>query len=207
VRVGRAPIDEDAIRLLEEHNPDVQFDWTRILKSPGPVHEPGSREDRRERRRDRPRPSPASTPARHRPEEGILDIESEPSVSDPTDHAEATIEAAQAGKSPDATDFEEQATDDGQRITDHDIDPRYARIGAEGLARLRARYAEVMARIAEKPLEETQREELRVKAERLNPDAWVTADEVVAALEQYEAVFEELRAVVGRHQGRRRRRR
>src|SRR5580765_3424990 len=34
VRVGRAPIDEAAIRLLEQHNPDVQFDWTRILKDP-----------------------------------------------------------------------------------------------------------------------------------------------------------------------------
>jgi hypothetical protein len=34
VRVGRAPIDETAIRLLEQHNPDVEFDWTRILKAP-----------------------------------------------------------------------------------------------------------------------------------------------------------------------------
>ena len=34
VRVGRAAIDEDAIHLLEQHNPDVQFDWTRILKQP-----------------------------------------------------------------------------------------------------------------------------------------------------------------------------
>src|SRR5262249_7038739 len=151
-------IDEDAIRLLEEHNPDVQFDWTRILKSPGPVHEPGNREDRRERRRDRPRPSPASTPARQLPDEAILDIESQASVSEATDRAEATVEVAEAAKSTDATDFEEQATDDGPRITDDDIEPRYARIGAEGLARLRARYAEVMARIAEKPLEDTQRE-------------------------------------------------
>jgi hypothetical protein len=56
-----------------------------------------------------------------------------------------------------------------------------------------------MARIAEKPCEEIQREELRTKAERLNPDGWVTEDEVTAALEEYEAVFEALRAVVGRH--------
>jgi hypothetical protein len=80
-------------------------------------------------------------------------------------------------------------------------------LGAEGLARLRARHAEVLARISEKPFEEAQREELRAKAERLNPDAWVTDAEVSAALEQYETVFEELRAVVGRHQSRRRRRR
>ena len=84
---------------------------------------------------------------------------------------------------------------------------RYARIGAEGLARLRARYAEVMARISERPLEEGAREELREKAERLNPDGWVTGEDVTAALEQYETVFEELRAVVGRAPRRRRRRR
>jgi hypothetical protein len=81
----------------------------------------------------------------------------------------------------------------------------FARIGAEGLGRLRARYAEVMARIAERPLDELAREELKLRAERLNPDAWVTADEVTAALEQYETVFEGLRAVVGRYPRRRRR--
>jgi hypothetical protein len=73
--------------------------------------------------------------------------------------------------------------------------------------RLRARYAEVMARIAEKPFDEAAKEELRTKAERLNPDAWVTEQEVAAALEQYETVFEALRPLVGRHPRRRRRRR
>src|SRR4029077_19563601 len=72
----------------------------------------------------------------------------------------------------------------------------YQRLGAEGLVRLRARYAEVMARIAERPIEEDAREELKQRAEGLNPDAWVTADEVTAALEQYETVFEGLRGVV-----------
>ena len=84
--------------------------------------------------------------------------------------------------------------------------PAEARLGAEGLGRLRARYAEVMARIAEKPMDEPAREELKISAARLNPDDWVTADEVSAALEQYETVFESLRAVVGRHPPRRRRR-
>jgi hypothetical protein len=65
-----------------------------------------------------------------------------------------------------------------------------------------------MARIAERPLEDEVREELKVRAERLNPDGWVTPDEVTQALEQYETVFEGLRGVVGRHpRGRRRGRR
>ena len=50
--------------------------------------------------------------------------------------------------------------------------------------------------------------ELKQRAEGLNPDAWVTADEVTAALEQYETVFDGLRGVVGRYpRGRRRGRR
>jgi len=83
----------------------------------------------------------------------------------------------------------------------------YQRLGAEGLGRLRARYAEVLARIAEQPVDDEAKERLKGRAERLNPDGWVTADEVAAALEQYEAVFEELRALVGRDPRRHRRRR
>ena len=30
-KVGRRAIDEEAIRLIEEHHPDVSFDWARIL--------------------------------------------------------------------------------------------------------------------------------------------------------------------------------
>jgi len=82
--------------------------------------------------------------------------------------------------------------------------PRYARLGSEGLGRLRARYAEVLARISDKPMEEPARQELKASAERLNPDAWVTDEEVSVALEQYETVFEQLRGVVGRHPRRRR---
>jgi hypothetical protein len=35
VRVGRAPLDEEAIRLIEQYNADIHFDWPRILKGQG----------------------------------------------------------------------------------------------------------------------------------------------------------------------------
>src|SRR6185436_16982490 len=58
-----SPIDEDAIRLLEQHNPDVEFDWMRILKDPQPAEPPRRearppRDGRDRRREDRPRPTP-----------------------------------------------------------------------------------------------------------------------------------------------------
>ncbi|MDQ3349076.1 MAG: hypothetical protein M3545_14055, partial [Acidobacteriota bacterium] len=69
------------------------------------------------------------------------------------------------------------------------------RLGSEGLARLRARHAEVLARISEKAADPAQREQLKAAAERLNPDTWVTEAEVAAGLESYEAVFESVRGV------------
>src|SRR4029079_1147305 len=44
VRVGREAIDPEAMRLLEQHNPDVTFDWGRLLKpgAAGPSGPPTS---------------------------------------------------------------------------------------------------------------------------------------------------------------------
>ena len=294
VRVGRAPIDQEAIRLLEQHNPDVQFDWTRILKDPPPdpqarrerERDPRER-DRRERRdaRPRPRPSesaplpapPASLPAAEG-SRGPATALGDRSSTDATDHTDrnrlatdgtdptdrdrvatdrtdrtdrddlatdGTDHTHRAYSATDRTDRSVPATDSSHNtenagntgqvfsatgdsrpsrpdtagsqafpepeappvFTDEDrASASYVRLGAEGLGRLRARYAEVLARIAEKPLEQSAREELKLQAERLNPDGWVTTDEVSAALEQYETVFEGLRSVVGRHPRRRRRR-
>lgn len=81
-----------------------------------------------------------------------------------------------------------------------------ARLGAEGLSRLRARHAEVLARIAEKVSEPERQDELRAQADRLNPDTWVTDADVTAGLEEYEGVFASLRGVVGHRRKRRRRR-
>ena len=47
-------------------------------------------------------------------------------------------------------------------------------------------------------------DQLKAEAERLNPDTWVTDDEVRAGLEGYETIFESLRSVVGRRRRRRR---
>jgi hypothetical protein len=80
------------------------------------------------------------------------------------------------------------------------------KLGSEGLARLRGRYAEMLARISERIADPVKQDELKTLAERLNPDAWVTTEDVAAGLDSYEATFESLRSVVG-HRRRRRRRR
>jgi hypothetical protein len=228
VRVGRAPIDEAAIRLLEQHNPDVEFDWTRILKDPPAGDAPARRDgrdgrggregrDRRDRSSQRSHGSNAPIPGRRSQEPPVGPEPAPPARIEPVE----PVEFVQLVEPVQLVDLAETAVPAEPRDAGEPADARepvpslepteadrtsasFARLGAEGLVRLRARYAEVMARIAERPLDEEAREELKQRAERLNPDAWVTADEVSAALEQYETVFEGLRAVVGRHPRRRR---
>ena len=65
VKVGRAALDEEAIRLIEQLNPGVDFEWTKILKGQGtPATE--SRPPA-EVRRQRPRPAPSNTPPAPQP--------------------------------------------------------------------------------------------------------------------------------------------
>jgi hypothetical protein len=61
----------------------------------------------------------------------------------------------------------------------------------------------VQAAITRRVTDEGRRDELKAEAERLNPDGWVTDEEVSAGLEQYEAVLASLRDVIGRRRRRR----
>ena len=84
------------------------------------------------------------------------------------------------------------------------VSPAHARLGSEGLARLRARFADVSATISRRVQDEGRRQQLHELAERLNPDGWVTAEEVQRGLDEYESVLASLREVVGRRRRRRR---
>jgi hypothetical protein len=248
VRIGRSALDEDAIRLIEQHNPHIDFDWTRILKGQDGPPEPRDAEpqERRGRPRDRdPRAAGLSlvrnadggqTPvpianAGQIPvpilEEGqtpmpTLGLESADmgltggESSEPAVHADGGFTPVE-GWSADPVDETVQEV-----VAEFLIEPRVepplprpqagdalsaveTRLGSEGLSRIRARYSEVLARISETVSDPARQEELKAKAERLNPDTWVTEAEVGAGLEDYEAVFDSLRSVVGRRRRRSRR--
>jgi hypothetical protein len=240
VRIGRSALDEAAIRLIEEHNPDVEFDWTRILKGQdAPAEQKAPQQDRRGRpRREYPprqeaAPPVSPTPSRQEAEPASTDAVAEPPLE--------TVQADSPGRTAEAPDSDAPAVtaaeprqlstppleEPAPRIDQAAIDellsdspavtsstgalpdapasPAEARLGSEGLSRLRARHAEVLARISETVTDPLRRDELKSQAERLNPDTWVTDAEVTQGLESYERVFESLRTVVGR--GRKRRRR
>ncbi len=237
VKVGRAAFDEEAIRALEEHHPDLAFDWKHILQARPPAApetreregrpqrkpERGERKGREARRpaADKPRPAEAASPSPERvpePEEiaapGPADVES---VTDVTPApAEAVTEVA--ARTPVEPAFEPPAprrrlvrvydvdSSPAPPIEHRATDPPMANqvLGDEAAELLRARHAELLARIATRVADPARAEALREQAERLNPDTWVTEADVRTGAAQAEGLHEELRRLIG---GRRRRRR
>ena len=204
VRVGRAALDEEAIRSIEESHPGLEFDWTRILK-PAPPVEPPPRPDPRGRpRRNAARPGRSGRPAR------AARAAASPAVIAAAPAAPAVPEAPAAPRvleEPIAEWTAEELERGVESVETMELPPaRHVeeRLGREGLDRLRARYAELLARIAERVSDPVRLEELRGQAERLNPDTWVTDEEVRQGIEQFDAASDALRARLGRRKRRRR---
>ena len=116
---------------------------------------------------------------------------------------ESPATAGTSSPNRDATPPAVDAVSPLDSAADAPLSAAQARLGSDGLARLRARYANVMSAIAQRVTDSDRQEQLRSEAERLNPDSWVTAEEVQLGLDQYEMVFESLRGVVGRTRRRR----
>lgn len=186
IKVGRAAIDEDAIRELEARHPNVAFAWSRILQS-RPADPP-------DERAGAPRPLPG--PPRAVETDRGRDLRRRPArqPESPPDLGR------HAGLPPRARD-ERQAPRPA-------LEPSAAQqvLGADALGRLRGRYAEIQARLSQygegQAADGTQPEsaslsDLRALAERLNPDAWVTTDEVHAGVAEFGRLLNELRRRMG----------
>ena len=80
------------------------------------------------------------------------------------------------------------------------------RPGADDLARLRARYAELLARIIERGGDPARVDALRAEAEALNPDTWLTPEDIQHGIQSFEPKIRDLRAALGLRRRRRSRR-
>jgi hypothetical protein len=74
----------------------------------------------------------------------------------------------------------------------------------EGLARLRARHAEIQTRIGDRFRDPTRLEELRAQAARLDPDGWNTVDEARERIASLDETTAALRKILGRRRRSRR---
>ena len=120
-----------------------------------------------------------------------LELEPELEPLEPLDVAEA---------------FEQLTHPDTEELVEPPSMPVEQSLGREDLTRLRARYAELLARIAERGGTPERIEALRAQAEPLNPDTWVTDDEVRQGIESFEPKIRDLRAALGLRRRRRSRR-
>jgi hypothetical protein len=188
VRVGRPALDEDAIRTIEEQHPDVDFDWPHILEV-GAVMEPEieRRPVRQKRRTDR---EPSATVSEQPPPSTRAqeeELSPEPAVEEFAEPGESAF------SNDDMIKFDNEGIEEGTPPPPRAHDLLEELVGREIATRLRARYAEVIARIHRVPLEHAQREAWEARAERLNPDNWVTPDEVLKGVQHADALFDSLR--------------
>ena len=210
VKVGRPALDEEAIRWIEEHNPDIEFDWPKILEAQPPAipaKDSGRQRDEtrnRRGRRERPRPAPLPAAPKEPEPEPELQLEPEP---EPERDLELELESEpELEPEPLEQAIEQLTHPEAEEQVDPPVLPVVQKLGREQLTRLRARYAELLARIAERGGDAERIEALRAQAESLNPDTWVTDDEVRQGIESFEPKIRDLRAALGLRRRRRSRR-
>lgn len=196
VRAGRRPLDEEAIRAIEEGNPNLTFDWSRMLKI-----------------RPAPRPEPAARGAKSRPagrgRRGGRTGKGVPAVAAPGGTAASAAPPVEPAASADQADRgEPTGASAGDPPAEEELDapdrsepwrhPVVTLLGDEMLERLRARYAEMLVRIGEKRLDPAARAAIRAKVEALNPDGWRTVEAAVHGIERFEAEADAVRRLLGR---------
>ena len=170
IRVGRSPLDEDAIRAIEERYPDLEFDWPSLIEQSTALPPEIERRPERPRRKpSRPSPDPARAVVESRDDDLI---EAEPAAAAEAPDPEDRVPARAPSAAP-STMLDEL-------------------VGREIAGRLRARYAEVLARIHD--ANPARRDEWQSRAATLDPDSWHTPEEILHGVEHADERFDELKA-------------
>ena len=198
VRVGRYPLDERAIRAIEESNPNLSFDWSQMLKvrpapPAGDARRTKSTKSRKEPRRKRRSASDQKSGSVREvtPPESVeppASVESfAEAAAEPVDDLVAGVVGPEGGD-----------VDEIERSDEPWQHPVVTLMGEEMLARLRARYAEIKVRIAEKRTDPETRVSVSERAEGLNPDRWKTTEDAVRGIERFQTEADAIKAALGR---------
>ena len=207
VLVGRPALDEDAIRLIEEQHPNIEFDWSHILEigalSSPEVEAKVEPRKRKVRREDEPREARESAGPREprEPRRGgpraAPEAESSPSES-PAGESEGEMAPGEPEPLPEMvaaaasrSEFDEDALADARTVPHGGLLEELVGIGIA--TRLRARYAELLNRLHQAPGDAMTHEEWGARLESMNPDAWVTPDEVLQGVQNADRLFDQFR--------------
>ena len=210
VKVGRPALDEEAIRWIEEHNPDIEFDWPKILEAQPPARRLRRARNRREPSDEARTPRPARAP---RP----------------------ATEAAAARSNHGSAALEDSELELNRKSRRTGTELRPKNLSREAFEQLTHPDAEEKIEPAAMPVEQTRRtgaahapagpvrgvagahhrarrrcrarrSASQRQAESLNPDTWVTDEEVRQGIESFEPKIRDLRAALGLRRRRRSRR-
>jgi hypothetical protein len=176
VRVGRRALDEDAIRALEEQHPDIEFDWPTLIEETESTPVEVDRRPERPRRKPQrpPEPSTATVDFAEMLPSGGVDVAPEvpPRVEAPPPPPRAVDAGAAKNMLLDQL------------------------VGREIASRLRGRYAEVAARLAELP-DDAARQAWQDRADRLDPDRWNSPQAILEGVQHADRLFDELKHELG----------
>lgn len=177
VRVGRAALDEDAIRGIEEQHPEIEFDWPQLIEEASTATPEIERRPERRRR-----------PVRSRDDEEDRGAADTPPAEPIAPEAPAEVMGAD-----EAIQEEPAARPPAARVESVRNPLLEQLVGREIAERLRARYAEIASRLEEQGQEDASRAALRSRAEALDPDRWMTMEAVLHGVEHADRLWEELR--------------
>jgi hypothetical protein len=135
-----------------------------------------------------------------------MELEPEPEPLEPEPLEPEPLEAEPLAAEELAEAFEQLTHPESEETIEPSAMPVEQNLGREQLTRLRARYAELQARITERGGDPARIDALRAQAESLNPDTWVTDEEVHQGIESFEPKIRDLRAALGLRRRRRSRR-
>lgn len=189
--VGREPLDEEALRAIEESHPELTFDWSKMTKATRPVPprtDKGARARGRRRERAREAPAAAESAVAAEARAAIGREESLPSDAGvrpseavpPVDVALPSDEVNEPSAELIAVPSEEE------EAVETDEHPVAALLGEDALDGLRARYAELCELLAESDLEPADQVAITARLESLNPDAWRAGEETVVGIERFD---------------------
>jgi hypothetical protein len=173
VRVGRAPLDEDAIRAIEEQHPDIEFDWPQLFEEASNIP------PEVERRPDRPRRKV------YRPKDS-LPVDAAPIEAVPLDEEPVEIE-------PVVVLEREVLEGESLRPSPVAVNPLLDQlVGREIATRLRLRYEEVASTIDALDPSEA-RSAWQTRAEALDPDRWSSPEAILDGIQNADRLFDELK--------------
>jgi hypothetical protein len=193
IMLGRAPLDEDAIRTIEDQHPGIEFDWPAILAL-SEVMTPEEEQAPAPRPRTHPSASGGRRKGRRRDDRG----------REPSDAFAGGAESTESAAAP--AEPEELPRDDRDDEAGVTVEPKNRLVeelaGREIGARLRARHAEMVSRIENLDVDGAVKDALFKRAEAIDPELWMTPESVLEGVRGADALFEKLKADVGLHSSR-----